>query len=517
MMARQSSALGDLLPNLTVPLPNIAGAATIYFYFFYVDPPRGARGTPADLTVFTLVTAAIVVAVMLVGARRFRPLDEWLYRLREGDDAAAVPPDIRRRALNAPLTNAVFAMAGWVLAGAFYLPYQLWIERVGLGEALRIFSGIVFLGGPIAATLSFLVSEVYWRRRIPLFYPQGRLDHAGVLRVPILARLSATFLVTAVLPPVLMLLVTFNLPRRFVGELPATLVPVWVGLVRTQLYIVAATGLVSLVMAALVARFINRPVQALRTAMAQVAIGDLAVRVPVRSNDELGELNQRFNAMVDELREAQRARELFGRYVSPPVARQALERGIKVGGELTRATAMFVDLRGFTALSQRVPPDRVVEILNEYYAIVERVCERQNGVITQFLGDGVVAVFGGPLQPVPDHARRAVAAAIALERGLAEHNARGGERLLAGIGICTGDMIAGNVGAGGRVTYTIVGDAVNQAARLQVKTRDLGASILMTESTRQVLGETDGLVLRACGALPLRGIAAPVEVYAVEV
>src|SRR5262249_22684115 len=110
----------------------------------------------------------------------------------------------------------------------------------------------------------------------------------------------------------------------------------------------------------------------------------------------------------------------------------------------------------------------------------------------------------------------ALGAAIALQRALEARNAGGGERLLAGIGLCTGDMIAGNVGAGDRVTYTIVGDAVNQAARLQVKTRDLGTPILLTESTRLALGDADGVRLRSCGAVPLKGIAAPVEVYAVE-
>jgi len=238
--------------------------------------------------------------------------------------------------------------------------------------------------------------------------------------------------------------------------------------------------------------------------------------VPVRSTDELGELNEHFNEMVEGLREAERIRELFGRYVSSAVARQALERGIDLGGELTRATAMFVDLRGFTALTQRTTAARVVELLNEYYAIVERVCEREGGVITQFLGDGVVVVFGGPLWPMPDHARRAVAAAVALQRELGARNVDAREPLLAGIGICTGDMIAGNVGAGDRVTYTIVGDAVNQAARLQAKTRDLGTSILVTESTREALGGPNGFVLRPVGAVPLKGISAAVEVYAVE-
>ncbi len=252
--------------------------------------------------------------------------------------------------------------------------------------------------------------------------------------------------------------------------------------------------------------------------MARVSSGDLTAQVPVRSTDELGELNQHFNAMVADLRRAERTRELFGRYVSPGVVSAALERGIALGGEVVSATAMFIDLRGFTALTQRTPPARVVELLNEYYAIVERVCDAEGGVITQFLGDGVVVVFGGPLAPLADHARRAVHAAIALQQLFAERNvlAAGRPRIDAGIGICTGDMIAGNVGAGDRITYTIVGDAVNQAARLQVKTRDLGTPILLTESTRVALGDADGVPLVHRGAVPLKGISAPVEVYSIE-
>jgi adenylate cyclase len=311
------------------------------------------------------------------------------------------------------------------------------------------------------------------------------------------------------------MMVSFSLVRRFEGELPEEIRSLWTDLLRTQMYVVGATGVVSVVMALLVARFINRPVQALRAAMERVADGDLDVGVPVRSTDELGELNEHFNVMVADLRQAERTRELLGRYVSPAVARQALERGLALGGELTNATAMFVDLRGFTALTERNPPARVVDILNEYYGLVERVCEREGGIVAQFLGDGVVVVFGGPLRPFPDHARRAVRAAIALQRALKARNAAVGEPLQAGIGICTGDIIAGNIGAGGRVTYTIVGDAVNQAARLQVKTRDLGASILVTESTREALGGPDGFVLEPRGAVGLKGIAAPVEVYAV--
>ena len=502
--------------DLVRTLPNVAGAALLYFYFNWIDPLGFQRRPVIDLFVFVAVTATIVVATFVLTRGLFGPLAAWRERLDAGGDPATVPENIRRRAVNRPMIHAIFSMTGWTLAGLFYFPYQAWIVGLGIEQGWRVFFGIVFIGGPVSSALAFLASEYYARREIPVFYPDGRIPRRGVLRVPIRARLAATFLITAVLPPMLMMMVGFELEHRVGGELPDELRPLWIALLRTQTYIVGATGVASLVMALLVARVINRPVQALRAAMGRVARGDLDVRVPVRSTDELGELNGHFNEMVGGLRAAARIRELFGRYVSTAVARQALERGIALGGETTCATAMFVDLRGFTALTTRAPASRVVELLNEYYAIVERVVEREGGIITQFLGDGVVVVFGGPLRPLENHARRAVLAAIELQRELRDRNAAGSERLLAGIGICTGDIIAGNVGAGDRVTYTIVGDAVNQAARLQVKTRDLGASILLTESTRAAIGGPNGVHLRPVGPVPLKGIAAPVEVYAVD-
>src|SRR5205807_9509519 len=161
----------------------------------------------------------------------------------------------------------------------------------------------------------FLVAEYYSRRDVPLFFPEGRIERSGVLRVPILVRLGATFFITSVLPPLLMMMVSLSLVHRFGGEPPEESRPLWMQLLRTQAYIVAATGGASFVMALLVARFINRPVQALRSAMAQVAAGDLDVRVPVRSTDELGELNERFNAMVEERSEERRVgKECRGRW-----------------------------------------------------------------------------------------------------------------------------------------------------------------------------------------------------------
>jgi len=508
-LLRQITALA-LIPA------NAAGAAAVYFYYSYIDP-WGGRPQPDAATAFFLfagITSVLLVVTTRLGDRWTRPVHRWSRKLRAGASPASVPVEVRRRVLNAALMIGLLSLAAWFVAGLFYLVVLGVGYRIGAFETLRIFLSIVLVGGPVASALAFLVSEYHWRREIPLFFPDGELERAGVLRLPIRIRLLVTFLLTSILPLLLMLTLDLSLQRR----VPGTLAVVFRELVRAQLFLVGIAAVASTTMALLVARFIHRPIQALRHGMAQVAAGDLTTRVPVRSTDELGELNRHFNSMVEQLRLAAQARELFGRYVSPAVARQALERGGGLDSTVVRATAMFVDLRGFTALAQRAAVQDVVRVLNTFYATVERVCDRESGVVTQFLGDGVVVVFGGPLRPADDHARRAVRAAISLQWALMNHPALPGiGRLHAGIGICTGDMVAGNIRASERVVYTIVGDAVNQAARLQVKTRDLGKAILVTASTRAAMGTEDGFYLRSVGGVPLRGIEAPVQAFAVEV
>jgi class 3 adenylate cyclase len=336
------------------------------------------------------------------------------------------------------------------------------------------------------------------------------------MRLPIRVRLAATFLLTSIVPLAVLLTVTLGVGPRLLPAVSEAAADLWRRYFWAQVYVVLVTGVASTVMAILVARFINRPIQAMREAMATVETGGLEARVPIRSRDELGELGVRFNRMVAELREAAEARQLFGRYVSPEVARRALERGVELGGEVVTATAMFADLRGFTARTERLDAADVVTLLATYYEIVQRVCQEEQGILTQFLGDGVVVVFGSPLLPIEDHAHRAVVAARRILRELGERRGPDGEPLTAGVGICTGDMIAGNVGAGTRLIYTIVGDAVNQAARLQVKTREVDASILVTESTRAALAPDAGGALRFCGYMALRGIASEIAVWAAD-
>ncbi|HWP65818.1 MAG TPA: adenylate/guanylate cyclase domain-containing protein [Candidatus Limnocylindria bacterium] len=501
--------------HITVTAANVLGAAAVYLYFTYLDPVSGIAPDPIA---FLVVVGGFALASWRISEQLFGPAVDWYERLRRGADAQAVPVGVRRRALNAPLISAALTLGTWTLAGIFFALRQRWRSpELPVANEIRLFLGIVLVGGVTTAAMTFLISEFTWRRRIPAFFPYGELDREGVLRLPIVVRLGATFMLTALVPLVVLLALVTGVGERMSGLLPVDLQPLWGRFVWAHVYVVLVNAGAATVMALLVARFINRPIQALRLAMTRVEAGDFAVRVPVRSLDELGELNQHFNSMVAELERGVRSRELFGRYVSPEVAQAALERNVELESQVVLATAMFVDLRGFTELSRRLPPEQIVEMLGDYYAVVEAECEREQGTITQFLGDGVVVVFGGPLLPAPDHAVRAVRAAVAVQRVLRERRRPDGEPLEAGIGLCTGYMIAGNVRGRSRVIYTIVGDAVNQAARLQVKTRELGRRVLLTESTRAALPDPPPVTLTPCGKVALRGILEDVEVYAVDV
>src|SRR5215472_729124 len=339
MKLAPETATAGVLGRIAVLVPflaNAAGAVAVYLFFSYIDPvgPRPA-GSGHPLALFVAITTVLLATAAFLGDRWTSGVRRWSRRLRVGESPADVPIVIRRRVLNAAMINGVLSIASWFAAGLFYLVVLRTAYGLAWVETLRIVLTIVLVGGPVASALAFLVSEYHWRREVPLFFPDGNLERAGVLRLPIRVRLLVTFLLTSILPLLLMVMLDLSVQRHISG----TLARAWRELVRAQLFLVGIAAVASTTMALLVARFIHRPIQALRHGMAQVAAGDLTARVPVRSTDELGELNTHFNSMVEQLGLAAQARELFGRYVSPAVARQALERGGILDSSVVRATA----------------------------------------------------------------------------------------------------------------------------------------------------------------------------------
>ncbi|MFQ5927986.1 MAG: adenylate/guanylate cyclase domain-containing protein, partial [Terriglobia bacterium] len=211
----------------------------------------------------------------------------------------------------------------------------------------------------------------------------------------------------------------------------------------------------------------------------------------------------------------------FERYVSPEVAREIWRQRdqITLAGERRTATVMFSDIRDFTQLTYHRPSTEVLEWLNEYFGIMVEVIQRHRGFLNKFLGDGLLAVFGVPLsRGEQGDARDAVAAALAMLAALEELNrkrsAAGMPPLRIGIGLHTGVLTAGTIGAADRSEYSVVGETVNLAARVETACRQLGRPLLLTEATRQLLGSQ--FVTQPAGTVALKGFGEPVPLYTVE-
>ena len=253
--------------------------------------------------------------------------------------------------------------------------------------------------------------------------------------------------------------------------------------------------------------------------MEKVESNDLTAHVPVVSNDELGYVSERFNEMVGGLRRAEVLRNLLNLYVSPEVARAAIEQGTNLGGQVVNCTILFSDIRGFTSLSEKLPPDQLIALLNRYMSRMVDVVIANGGIVNKFGGDSLLAIFGTPLNPFDDHAARAIRAALAMQSALKEFNAEQAKAdapiLKIGIGIASGPAVAGNVGGEGRIEYTVIGDTVNLASRLQDLTKELHQDILANEPAIRAATQTFSIAVQPLAPVSVRGKAESVAVYAV--
>ena len=273
-------------------------------------------------------------------------------------------------------------------------------------------------------------------------------------------------------------------------------------------------ALAAVILGVLVARRVVGPITALTATAARVQAGDLNVTLRVRSRDEVGRLTQAFNDMIEGLRQRDFIRDTFGRYVSPEVAQELLAspEARRLGGEKREVTVLMSDLRGYTRFAERGDAGDVMVVLNEVLARMTEVIIAHGGTINEFIGDAIFAIFGAPLAH-PDHAERAAAAAIAMQRAMVEvneaHAQRGLPRFEMGIGINTGEAVVGNIGSEQRAKYAVVGAAVNLAARVEACT--VGGQILLSPHTYARLREL--VEVGEPFPVEVKGIAEPLLLY----
>jgi adenylate cyclase len=281
-------------------------------------------------------------------------------------------------------------------------------------------------------------------------------------------------------------------------------------LISALLLLIGIAGAVAL------ATLLSRPVRRLAEGTRAIAGGNFQIALPVSSRDEIGELTESFNQMAKSLREKEMIKRAFTRYVAREVVDEILKNpeNLALKEERRDVTVLFCDMRGFTSLSERLSPEEVVLVLNEFYTLMIDTTFKQDGTLDKFLGDGVMAIFGAPILH-PDHSIRAIRTAIAMQAGVAELSRKrvqeGKAPVAVGIGVSAGEAVAGTVGTEDRMEYTVIGDSVNLAARLESSAKP--GQILISQRTYQ---NVEGMVtVQPLGAIKVKGKEEQVEVYEV--
>lgn len=260
---------------------------------------------------------------------------------------------------------------------------------------------------------------------------------------------------------------------------------------------------------------ITAPIQTLVRGMQEVLRGNLKQRLHMQREDEVGFLSRSFDDMVAGLEEKEKIRDVMQKVVSPEIAHELLHHGVTLGGEMREVSVLFADIRGFTTLSEGMPPPELLGFLNEYFSRISRIIEHEKGVIDKYIGDEVMAIFGAPL-PSSDHALRAVAAAVGMLKELERFNREQHHptSLRIGIGIATGPVVAGNVGSPERLNYTVLGDTVNIASRLQGLTKEYKVPLIVSGVTYENVAAK--FSCRLLGKVAVRGRQQETALYTVE-
>jgi class 3 adenylate cyclase len=274
--------------------------------------------------------------------------------------------------------------------------------------------------------------------------------------------------------------------------------------------------LMGIIGAFFISKKITRPLSTIADAMSNVESGDLTQKVDIRTSDEVGTMGRAFNKMVDGLNEREFIKDTFSKYVSKQVADKILKEKdyLKLKGEKRVVTVLFADIRGFTPLAETIPPEKVIDILNQYFSMMIDVVFQYGGVLNKFIGDAIMVTYNAPLDQ-KYHELRAVLTGLEIQKKMAEMNKkrleRGEQQINIGIGINTDEAVAGNVGSPERLEYTVIGSGVNIAQRIESSTEK--GQLHISEKTYEAV--KDYVEVIKLNLVRVKGISEPVQLYSV--
>ena len=462
---------------------NVLGAVATMLFIRVLVPLDSAGSIATEGPLFITGVSYIAVAVLALLAATvwlFTPVWRWQ---RHPDDHDRNM--VRNLVLRIPVYQAGLAALVW-LVGIAVVTAVAAVSHPRLALVVAVTAGLACI---VVTALTYLEAQRLMRP-VAVAALARRFEDSS-LEPPVRLRLILTWITTTGVPMMgVMLMVAGQRSGFFTGSASA-IMPAIIALSATAL----VTGLVATM---LVMTSIVDPILELKAAIGKVRRGETNTMVDIYDGSEIGVLQAGFNEMMRGLRERQRVREIFGRYVGTEVARKALEERPTLGGEDRRVAVLFVDVIGSTTFAMNHTPVEVVEALNEFFERVVAVVHRHKGIINKFQGDAALAVFGAPL-PLADAAGQALAAARELRQELR------GMELACGIGVSAGKVVAGHIGGHDRFEYTVIGDAVNQAARLTELAKDTPGRILTSAQTLKSANEAEQARWTMLKSVELRG------------
>lgn len=457
-------------------------------------PLRGRTSVGTDVDFAQQNTAWVVLLIVLgiigVATAGFLSLVSTLRWFTAGDEPTQAQ---REAAMRLPGRQSAILVAAWGISGGIFLL----LNRSGGAKLLLPIALGVLLGGLAAAGTGMLLGQ----RTLRPIMRAATLGGEPQLAVPgVYARLVLLWFICSAFPIAVIATLVVLRSYGWLIEKSASLdVPI--------LVVSLAALVLGLPTMILTARSISDPIGEVVDAMAEVQHGRIGTYVGAYERSQIGRLQTGFNRMVTGLAERDRLRDLFGRHVGADVAQRAIEEGATLSGDVVEAAVLFIDLVGSTQLAESRAPQEVAGVLNDFFRIVVHAVDEHHGLINKFAGDAALAVFGAPL-PSNDPAAAALATARALGTQL--------RRLPVdfGVGVSAGRVFAGNIGAENRYEYTVIGDAVNEAARLADLAKTAERRILCSAAAIEAAGPAERGHWAECYSTVLRGRSEATQVSA---
>lgn len=470
---------------------NIIGAVILYSLMAWVIPVPQLEDDDRIRTVNVIALTVYTVLALTIGifktVKDLRPVIVWLNLDRPPT------PEEQALALLGPRRLLVRMAMLWGIGLVIFT-----VLNFAYSPRLALVVGIAGLfSGLGTCAFSYLVAERTTREVARRALEEGPKEHPGVPGVT--TRVMLTWAISTGVP-------ILGVALMAGGVALDILPPDTEKFAYASMAICGVALFIGLQTMFLVSRSIADPVKSVRDGIDRVGAGDLTANVPVYDASEIGLLQSGFNDMVAGLRERERVRDLFGRHVGEDVAEQALQVGAELGGEVRDVAVVFIDIVGSTEMATKLPPQEVVELLNRFFGVVVDVVNSHGGSINKFEGDAALCLFGAPVDRDD-----APGDALAAAREMAVRLAAELPELSAGVGVSAGPAVAGNVGSAERHEYTVIGDPVNEAARLTEIAKSVDGGVVASARVVEAAGRTEAARWSLGDEVVVRGRSEPTQ------